>query len=283
MAYVDLTSVAIVSFLFINAAYLYRRWNAATLDMFIDKPNEKGDMVSGAKTFAYSEYFSMVIYYVIVVAVQFGINIGSLMINCPNGSKSNNVVAAVMITFIPWALIFASMIVILILFPGFKTAFSNVIGYYVVAGSADTLLKEMLVDTNIESIKSEDKETQTKLRNTAETILKICGNVSVFINQISPSNFTEYWELLTPLMKPGQATDDNKLKLLSLSYQRDKIGEVLWLIYTGILVISYTQFKLAAQPCVKTPEQMQADQASYIAAQTKQDENTNDTVYMDTQ
>ena len=55
------------------------------------------------------------------------------------GSLDKNIGAAALFTFIPWILIFGVMLAVLIIFPSFKNAFSNVIGYYVVSGQANEL------------------------------------------------------------------------------------------------------------------------------------------------
>ena len=39
------------------------------------------------------------------------------------------------------------------------------------------------------------------MQNTADAILKICGNTGILINQITPDNFIEYMKMLQPLMK----------------------------------------------------------------------------------
>ena len=72
---------------------------------------------------------SLAFYFGVVVVSQLCLNIGYLMSKC-GGSLDKNIGAAALFTFIPWILIFGVLLAVLIIFPSFKSAFSNVIGYY---------------------------------------------------------------------------------------------------------------------------------------------------------
>jgi hypothetical protein len=110
-----------------------------------------------------------------------------------------------------------------------------------------------------------------ELQDAAEIIVKICGNMSVLINQITPENFAGYWKLLTPLMKPKYQDENNtveteKLKndLFQLVVTRDNIGESMWYIYAGILVTSIVQLKISTRGCVKSTAQMEKDYQEFL-------------------
>ena len=75
---------------------------------------------------------SLAFYLGVVVISQFFLNSSYLMSKC-GGSLDKNIGAAALFTFIPWILIFGVMLAVLIVFPGFKSAFSDVIGFYVVS------------------------------------------------------------------------------------------------------------------------------------------------------
>lgn len=53
----------------------------------------------------------------------------------------------------------------------------------------------------MDSDASATEEQKLGLQQAADAIIKICGNNSILINQIVPSNFTSYWDILKPLMK----------------------------------------------------------------------------------
>jgi hypothetical protein len=220
----------------------------------------------------------LLVYFVLVVLIQFGINCSLIISKC-GGSTSSNIGAAGLITFIPWLLIFGVVISILIIFPGFKSAFSNVIGYFAVASSANKILTELLVNTNIEKAIQNDKEAKTniekkqELEDAASAIVKLCGNMSILINQIVPTNFTDYWKMLHPLMKPSYqnensvSTQELKQKLLDVVVLRDNIGEILWYIYSAVLLIFITQYSIVSRTCSKDPSAINASLQEFNQAQ----------------
>jgi hypothetical protein len=268
-----------------------------TIVYYIFKPSPQINDVSTDQSYANftkTGYIPTIIYFLLVVVVQFAVNSGVIVNKC-GGSVSQNVGAAAVMTFIPWVLIFGSLMLVLIAFPGFKSAFSNVIGYFVVAGEANNVLTTLLV--NQETKSAIDGETNTtpekkqELSKAAEAILKLCGNMSVLINQIVPSNFEEYWSLLKPLMKPEYQTSaeqsiELKTQLLNLVVRRDNIGEALWYVYTAVLLISVIQYNLTTRGCVKDPSAMEASHQAFLKEeeiQNQQQAKLQNTIYYQTQ
>jgi hypothetical protein len=212
---------------------------------------------------------SLVFYLGVVVVSQLFLNIGYLMSKC-GGSLDKNIGAAALFTFIPWILIFGVMLAVLIIFPGFKNAFSDVIGYYVVAGGANDIFGQILLgtDLNEEIEKTQDTDKKKELTHAAEAIMKICGNKSILINQINPDNFTNIWQTLKPLMTPGSFENETlKQDLLNLVVLKDNIGEAFWYVYTSILISSIVYYNLATRGCVKSVDQMKSEHDAYIEQQ----------------
>jgi hypothetical protein len=278
------------------------------------KPNLDYKTVSNGelyKNYTTSNYVSLAVYLLLVMVVQFIVNASIITQNC-GGSISENMGAAGMFTFIPWTFIFGVTIVILVIYPGFKSAFSDVIGYYWISNQANDLLVELLVQQNVEdslakgttpastnddhiaptappssafsapNATSKDtmdggKNTSQKggdnkqaIREVADLILKLCGNTSILINQITPRNFTQYWSLLDPLKKPayaGAGGDAIKIELFDLVVTRDNVGEAMWFIYTGLLVVSIVQLKIATRGCITSPETMEKNYQKYLEKQ----------------
>jgi hypothetical protein len=225
------------------------------------------------------------IYLLLVVVTQFGLNITYLIDKC-KGNASKNVGAAALFTFVPWVLIFGVMVAVIAIFPGFKMAFSNVIGYFVVSGRTNDLLSKILIDTDVNAAieKTMDPSKKTELMLAAEAIMKICGNKSILINQMYPDNFTTIWDVLKPLLKdPATYTDTVvKQELLDLVVLRDNVGEALWYIYTAILVSSIVYYNLATRGCVKDINAIKSDYDDYLKQQEeteKKNEINNSTVY----
>ena len=198
------------------------------------------------KEYVSNNYMYLAVYFVLVMVLQFIVNASIISSTC-GGNITENMGAAGVFTFLPWTLIFGILILILISYPGFKSAFSDVVGYYWVSTSANKIITELLVNPDVQNkIDSSDTKTPQQkeaLQSAADAIIKICGNTAILINQIVPSNFESYWGMLTPLMKEkyqtvNQETIDIKNKLFDLVVTRDNVGESLWYIYTGILLTS---------------------------------------------
>jgi len=233
----------------------------------------------------------LAIYIAIVFISQFILNAVYLGNKCNNASGTIGIAA--FYTFIPWLLIFGVVATILIVYPGFKSAFSDVIGYFIVAGKSNELFSHILVDQEIQEQMENDglsSGDKSALSKSAEAIMKICGNKSVLINQINPENFMSFWKTIKPLIKPSIKENDEEITkiqttLLDLVVLRDNIGEAFWYIYSAILISSIVYFNLATQGCVLDVETVKANREKYISDQEQIDEQTNldDTIYIDDQ
>lgn len=230
---------------------------------------------------------SLAFYLGVVVITQLFLNIGYLMAKC-GGSLDKNIGAAALFTFIPWILIFGVMLAVLIIFPGFKTAFSDVIGYYVVAGGANDIFGSILMGSDINEVieNTTDMNKKNELTKAAEAIIKICGNKSILINQMNPDNFIDIWNTLKPLLIPGISTEvlaEKQKDLLNLVVLKDNIGEACWYVYTAILISSIVYYNLATRGCVKSVDQIKLDHEAYIKEQESVDEKNklnNSTTYI---
>lgn len=210
----------------------------------------------------------MGIFLLIVICTQLTLNITYLIDKC-QGSAGKNAGAAILYTFIPWFLIFGVMMGIIAAYPGLKNVFSDVIGYFAIAGKATDILTQVLIDTNINNAieKETDPNKKKELTSAAEALMKICGNQSILVNQMYPDNFINIWDKLKPLMKEGMyekgGPDDLKQKLLDLVVQRENIGEAMWYIYTAMLVSSVVYYNLDTRGCVKDIDSIKADYDAY--------------------
>jgi hypothetical protein len=229
------------------------------------------------KNYTTSNYVSLAVYLLLVMVVQFIVNSSIIAQKC-GGSISENMGAAGIFTFIPWTLIFGVTIIILVIYPGFKSAFSDVIGYYWVSSSANKVLNELLINKDVQASISSDAtlspEQKDKMQGAAETILKICGNTSILINQMVPENFKDYWATLTPLMKDkyqveGVETSGIRNQLFDLVVTRDNVGEFMWYLYTGLLLISIVQLKITTRGCASNPKTMEANYQKFQESEQK--------------
>jgi hypothetical protein len=224
------------------------------------------------KSYISNSYMYLAIYALLVIIIQFMVNSSIITSSC-GGNISENLGAAGVLTFLPWILIFGVLILILTIYPGFKSAFADVVGYYYVAGSATKLLTELLVNKDLETKITEDPnmtpEKRLALESAADTIIKICGNTSILINQIVPSNFDQYWGILKPLMKDkyqidGPESAKMQNDLFELVMTRDNVGESMWYIYTGLLLTSIVQLKITTRGCTSNSKTMEANYQKFL-------------------
>jgi hypothetical protein len=267
----DISNYSIILFIITTLLYI-------SSFPIIGKPELKVEDLEGTK---FIEYYSKCIYklgffLLIVICTQLTLNVTFLLNKC-GGNASKNLGAAIIYTLVPWLLIFGVMMTLLLAFRGFKSVFSDVIGYFFIAGKANTLLSEIMVNTDINDAVIKDP----KLASAAEAIMKICGNKSILINQIYPDNFANIWNKLTPLMKPNISLE-KKQELLDIVVYRDNIGEALWYIYTAVLVSSIVYYNLETRGCVRDVNSIKADYDAYekqTEEQEKQEEINNSIVY----
>jgi hypothetical protein len=229
------------------------------------------------KNYISNSYMYLAIYILLVILIQFMVNSSIIASNC-GGNITENMGAAGILTFLPWILIFGVLVLILTIYPGFKSAFADVVGYYYVSGPATKLLTELLINKDIEKKLTEDKnmtpEKKEALETAADAIIKICGNTSILINQIVPNNFDQYWAILTPLMKEKYQTgnvESDKMKndLFELVVTRDNVGESMWYMYTGLLLTSIVQLKITNRGCASNPKTMEANYQKFLDQEQK--------------
>ena len=279
--YISLVTFILITILYFTVSIFGRP--ALTLDIL----NEDGLIGYNKKIL-----ISLGIYLLVIVVIQVLLNSVYITVKC-GGNTGQNILPAFIITLIPWILIFGVMIAVLFIFPGFKSAFSDVIGYYAVSWKANQIFADLLIDTNInEKINEEnDPDKKKELSAAADAIIKIFGNKSILINQMNINNFIGTWNILNPLKKPiyqsVNGTDPSsviqlKEALLSLIVIKENIGEALWYVYTAILISSIVYYNLATRNCNQSVSQIQESANAYTQQQetTKaQEDLNNSTVY----
>lgn len=243
----DLTYLSIISFILITIVY-YALPSVGKVSVTLKALSSVEEMV----LFEQESNIRLAIYLAVVILSQFIINT-SFVINACGGSSISNYGSAFLITFLPWIFIFGIMLITLIMYPGFKGAFADIVGYFFVADKANDALSHILMSdavtqTAINGVT--DENVKSDLVKAAELVSKMLGNKAIIINQITPLNFIDMWNTLKQLMNPGIFEDEEvKTRLLDISVMRDNIGEAMWYIYTGILIISYTSFKITSGTC----------------------------------
>lgn len=272
----DLSYLSAFVFFFFTYVYYYK----LKLPLGLAPEGTSGYMSGDVSIDSYATYISsnnsvLGIYFLMVVTSQFAINLYSVIQKC-GGTVGKNMLVAFMMTVVPWTLIFGAVLALLVVYPGLKSAFADVVGYFAISSDANEILSEILVDTKINSkITSEsagdgDDDTVETKQSTAEAIMKLCGNKGILINTMNPENFNDMWSILKPLLKPNYKNGANseglfakKEELFALVVKKDNIGESFWYIYTGVLLMAIVSYNLTSRACEKDLEKMKQEQADY--------------------
>ena len=248
--------------------------------MFL-KPVLKVEIIDNADSFAKfskQKYIMMMVLFIILFLIHMAVNLLGFQNKC-GGSLSNNIGKVFVSTFVPWLLIFGGLMLVLIIFPGFKGAFSNVIGYYVVYRISNKVLVKLLgnaqVDRTLEDVKDTDEKDKHLMEKASDAVLKLVGNTSIMINQITPENFEDMWNMMTPIMKPemrGVGGAPLKAELLEQVILRDNIGECCWYLYTFLLLIVIVKTMLMKQECVTTVADLKEKESKFNKEEREKDE-----------
>ena len=266
----DYTGINILVFVIITVLYYAFVKPKYTLEILKD-----ADSLADA---ARNQKYMAGIYLIIVIFFQFMMNANAMVNKC-GGSVGSNMSSAMWMTAWPWIFIFGIMMLVVMTFPGMKTAFSDVIGYFSISYSANTLLAELLRDSEVDtSLSAADVDDKTKqaYQSAAQAIIKLMGNVSVLVNQVVPGNFMKFWQTLTPLMKPKYSENPDsaesiakKTAFLDLVTFRDNVGEACWYLYTGIFLIMVINNNIVTHKCDTDPRLMNAKYDEYMEQKRK--------------
>jgi hypothetical protein len=153
-------------------------------------------------------------------------------------------------TAFPWLFIFGLLMVVVLLKQNVKSVFSNVYGYMWVSSSVNSHLVAILKnEKEVKAIASTVTPGQPDnvLQNTADAILKICGNTGILVNQITPDNFIDYMKMLQPLMKE----EYSKVKIDYYPLDPDPNGKDQY--NSAIQTINDTNFAIINGPTFDNP------------------------------
>lgn len=208
------------------------------------------------------ESMLFVIYFILVLASQFALNISLAKQMC---SSPSNVGTAALATFIPWLFIFGLLNLLLSVFPGWLSAFSNTIGYAVasVAGVASLFTDQLL---NVGKPPSKDA---------FKVIQNVTNDPSTIINTINDENVEEFWNKSIdvnffnafPQVKSGIEPPPQFTQLKNFIRLKNIVSYFIWYLLTGILITSISYNYMLSVPCIQTPKQARQSAAQFLASQ----------------
>ena len=229
-----------------------------------------------------SSIFPKLALYLLAVCLgQFILNTSYMNAKC-GGTSKDNIGTAALYTILPWTVMFGTMLAVLVIFPGFKSAFSDVIGYFAVSGGAKDIFDAIMntdLQKEIDTAKNNGDTTNVgDLEKAVKALTKMVdNNQSILINKMTPDNFADFWSTLRPLMKPEVTTtssieNDYKLQMLNLVVLKDNIGEAIWYVYTALLISSIVYYNLASVGCKMSVDQIKASHDDYVQQQQDADQ-----------
>ena len=166
-----------------------------------------------------------VCYYISVLFGQYLINLMTTYRMC---NDHYQYLTAAYITLVPWVLIFGILNLMLLIFPGWLTPFSNTFGYgMTVALGIKKVIRNVFKDPGTVEGQS-DKAT--------EALNYIYGNQSLLVNEITMQNFDEFLVSMKTLLKV--AADSKEVVILkNLIFLKESVAQYMWFLLTGSLVI----------------------------------------------
>jgi len=242
------SSVAIFFFLAVFGAYAYYKYT-------------KNGVLSGGITF---------LFFLVLLIGEYFINLAMSKDICGFDQEKT----ALMATVLPWFLVLGALKAALIVFPGWLTPFSNTFGYMFV--SAVTDLKDVFnniltpqFDLAPEAQKGEaqkggsavdsadiPKDDVKNKRDIGRALEQIYTDQSIILNELGLDNLDRFWDSFkeSRLIRPSAKVEDLE-KIRKFLMMKTIVGEFVWLVLCGLLVVSISYNYLLNMGCSFTPEQ----------------------------
>jgi hypothetical protein len=253
------SSVAIFYFLAVFGGYSYY------------KHSKKG-VLSGGITF---------LFFLVLITGEYFINLAMSKDICGFDQEKTALIA----TVLPWFLVLGVLKAALVVFPGWLTPFSNTFGYMIV--SAVTDLKDVFnniltpqFDLAPESQKGTSAtgtgqsggagDSTGSLQDSADipadeiknkrdigrALEQIYTDQSILLNELNLDNLDRFWDSFkeSRLIRPSAKVDDLE-KIRTFLIMKSIIGEFVWLVLCGMLVVSISYNYILNMGCTFTPEQ----------------------------
>lgn len=256
------SSVAIFYFLAVFGAYSYY------------KHTKKG-ILSGGITF---------MFFLVLIIGEYFINLAMSKDICGFDQEKTALIA----TILPWFLVLGVLKAALVVFPGWLTPFSNTFGYIFV--SAVTDLKDVFnnILTPQFDLAPESQKGPSVMSGGGEQINQIGGDntgslqdradipadeiknkrdigraleqiytdQSILLNELNLDNLDRFWDSFkeSRLIRVSAKVEDLE-KIRTFLIMKSIVGEFIWLVLCGLLVVSISYNYILNMGCSFTPEQ----------------------------
>lgn len=265
------SSVAIFFFLAVFGAYSYYKY-------------KKNGVLSGGITF---------LFFLVLIIGEYFINLAMSKDICGFDQEKT----ALMATVLPWFLVLGVLKSALVVFPGWLIPFSNTFGFMVV--SAVTDLKDVFnailtpqfdlapeaqkggggADAAVNSADVPNDDVKNK-RDIGRALEQIYTDQSIILNELNLDNLDRFWDSFkeSRLIRASAKVEDLE-KIRKFLMMKTIVGEFVWLVLCGLLVVSISYNYLLNMGCTFTPEQQkiraQVLKETQDAAKKKEQEEKN--------
>lgn len=201
-----------------------------------------------------------IIYFALIFITQFFLNLSLTDQIC--GFKQPAL--AFTTTVFPWTIIFGSLSVLFMMFPGWKSPFSNTFGYLAarIGGIKDAF----------------NAILPSKISNKA--LQAIYEDNSLMINEITPGNFGDFWsKMQSSGMLSEKVSPEAKERLFKLVRMKDIVAEFVWYLLAGVLISSITFSYISNSKCKRSAEYMKQQHEEWKKDADKGEKKKKEKVY----
>ena len=250
------SSVAIGFFLVVFAGYCYYKF-------------KKNGVLSGGITF---------MFFIVLITGEYFINLAMSKDICGFDQEKTALIA----TLLPWFLVLGVLKAALIVFPGWLTPFSNTFGYIFVSAVTDlkdvfnTILTPQFDlappkdgggggggggqkgggDAGLQDSADIPENSVKNKQDIGRALEQIYTDQSILLNELSLDNLDRFWDSFkeSRLIRPSAKIEDLE-KIRKFLMMKTIVGEFVWLVLCGMLVVSISYNYLLNMGCTFTPEQ----------------------------
>jgi hypothetical protein len=246
------STVAIGFFLVIFAAYSYYKFT-------------KNGVLSAGVTF---------VFFLVLLIGEYFINLAMSKDICGFDQTKT----ALWATVLPWFFVLGALKAALVVFPGWLSPFSNTFGYIFVSVATD--LKDVFnniltpqFDLDPKSAVSKPqtggggdggsssstdipKDDVANKRDIGRALEQIYTDQSILLNELNLDNLDRFWDSFkeSRLIRSSAKVEELD-KIRSFLRMKDIVGEFVWLVLSGLLVVSISYNYILNIGCSFTPEQ----------------------------
>jgi hypothetical protein len=241
------SSVAIFFFLAVFGAYSYYKY-------------KKNGVLSGGITF---------LFFLVLIIGEYFINLAMSKDICGFDQEKTALIG----TVLPWFIVLGVLKSALVVFPGWLIPFSNTFGFMFV--SAVTDLKDVFnailtpqfdlapeaqkgggdAGALVNSADVPNDDVKNK-RDIGRALEQIYTDQSIILNELNLDNLDRFWDSFkeSRLIRPSAKVEDLE-KIRKFLMMKTIVGEFVWLVLCGLLVVSISYNYLLNVGCTFTPEQ----------------------------